>query len=816
MVMTIAKITGNGWEYLTRHTSRGDGSPSDASPSGTAPEATGDGKNPKDPAAYYTAAGIPPGRWTGRAAHLLGLDGRQVTEEAMRNLFGLGAHPDAGAMITAYIARHVTASMTAAQREQVKNEAIRSATLGRRFPAYRPLEPFDHRVGKRLQAIEQEAKRTPTDAEARAVQSQEARRQRAAVAGFDLTFSPVKSASLLWATDDRPRVRDAVQAAHQRAVHEAMNLVEDHAAYTRTGAGGIAQVTTKGLVAAAFEHWDSRAGDPDLHTHVAVSAKVQGADGAWRSLDARGLYRIAVAASECYNTAFEAHLTSLLGVTFTPRPGTTSGREPVREITGIPPGMIAYFSRRRAAIEARYAHLLTEYRTAHGHDPGLAACHKLAQQATLDTRQGKQPPTALPGKRARWREELTAEFGPAATGRIKQAVPAAPVSRAPLPSPDPSHLAERIVASVSSRRSTWSAWNVRAEAERVVRTECPPLPPAEHRHYVDTLTALALSPGNSISVEPPALLNEPPELRRENGEPVFTEHAAARFTSQPVLDAEQRLLDATRTPTTGALARPAVTAAIDGFEAVSGQVLDPGQRALVTAFCADGRLLLAGIGPAGAGKTTATRACAHVLRQAGRRLIPLATSAAAAGILGRELSLPAENLHKFLHEHTAGPFASRLRAAGPVPASARPFLIRPGDVILLDEAGMAGTFPIDQLTSIAAARGATVRLLGDDRQLPAVESGGALRLIASQPGTPELTALHRFRNPEEAAATLAIRAGDGAALDFYQASGRIRGGSREAMTEAAYQGWKADMLAGKTTLMAAGGGAAVAGLAARA
>ena len=46
-------------------------------------------------------------------------------------------------------------------------------------------------------------------------------------------------------------------------------MLEEHAAFTRTGKGGIAQIATNGLTMAAFEHWDSRAGDPNLHTHVA-------------------------------------------------------------------------------------------------------------------------------------------------------------------------------------------------------------------------------------------------------------------------------------------------------------------------------------------------------------------------------------------------------------------------------------------------------------------------------------------------------------------------------------------------------------------
>ncbi|HEX3961978.1 MAG TPA: AAA family ATPase [Trebonia sp.] len=387
---------------------------------------------------------------------------------------------------------------------------------------------------------------------------------------------------------------------------------------------------------------------------------------------------------------------------------------------------------------------------------------------------------------------------------------------APDPPPDLALIAERTVTAVAHRRSTWTTWNIRAEAERQLRTSVPALDPARHRDLADAITTLAISPRYSISVEAPALLDEPPELRRTDGESVFTEHAAGRYTSQAVLDAEQRLLNATRTPAGHGIPGLSVAAALDGFEASCHATLDAGQRVLVTAFACDQRLLLAGIGPAGSGKTTAMRAYAHVLRQHGRRLIPLATSAAAADVLGRELSIQGDNLHKFLYEWTTGRFASRLRTGAPVPGLARAFALRPGDVVLVDEAGMAGTFLLDQLVQVTASRGATVRLLGDDRQLPAVESGGALRLVAAQPGTPQLTVLHRFRDPAEAAVTLQVRAGGVAAVGWYAANGRVRSGSREAMTQAAYNGWKADMLAGKVTLMAAATTADVTRLSARA
>ncbi len=94
------------------------------------------------------------------------------------------------------------------------------------------------------------------------------------VAGFDLTFSPAKSVSTLWAIAP-PEVASRIQQAHDAAVQDALAFLEAHAVFTREGAGGARQVETRGLIAAAFTHRDSRAGDPDLHTHVAVANKVQ-------------------------------------------------------------------------------------------------------------------------------------------------------------------------------------------------------------------------------------------------------------------------------------------------------------------------------------------------------------------------------------------------------------------------------------------------------------------------------------------------------------------------------------------------------------
>jgi len=153
--------------------------------------------------------------------------------------------------------------------------------------------------------------RLPTDArELSSFIAVASRRRCDAIAGFDLTFSPVKSVSASWALAD-PAMAARIEAAHRAAVADTMSWLESHAAYTRLGHNGIRQAEVRGLIAAAFLHRDSRAGDPDLHTHVAVSNKVQTLDGRWLALDGRVLHRAIVAASERYNTRLEAHLSQV-------------------------------------------------------------------------------------------------------------------------------------------------------------------------------------------------------------------------------------------------------------------------------------------------------------------------------------------------------------------------------------------------------------------------------------------------------------------------------------------------------------------------
>jgi len=130
-----------------------------------------------------------------------------------------------------------------------------------------------------------------------AIEREEAARgTRRAVAGFDYTFSVPKSVSVLWGVADAG-TQALIARAHHDAVQDVLAFMEREVVATRTGSGGrggaVVQSDVAGVVAAAFDHHDSRAGDPQLHTHVVIANRVQTLrDGKWRTIrlppDARG------------------------------------------------------------------------------------------------------------------------------------------------------------------------------------------------------------------------------------------------------------------------------------------------------------------------------------------------------------------------------------------------------------------------------------------------------------------------------------------------------------------------------------------------
>ncbi|MDJ0396180.1 MobF family relaxase [Rhodococcus sp. G-MC3] len=780
-MMTVHALhAGDGYTYLTREVATGDA-------------ARQRSQNLTD---YYTAEGTPPGQWGGRAADELGVSG-EVREDQMKALFGEGLHPEADALINESVANGATAQ-----------GAVDEVRLGRKFASFRNEVPLMKRTrgeierqrkatGKTVSASEclqiryqvgadefhREVGRSPaSEAELLRYIASQQRRERQPVAGYDCVFTPQKSVSVLWGLGDE-KTSLAIERAHNAAVTDAIGWVENNASYTRVGKAGVGQIESTGLMYTRFDHRDNRNGDPNLHTHVAISTKVQGVDGKWRSLDGRVLHKLAVAASERYNTLIEEYVTREVGAVFHDRPGTGIDKRPVREIDGIPAELLREFSR-RDAIERRLEQLVGEYRRTHGKDPSTAIQMRLADKATLETREDKAPPKALGAQRTEWRERAIDVVG---TRRLRAALgDSAGHSIRTTDGSDIDHdeLAHRVIARVSRQRSSWNRWHVQAEVQRQMRTLV--FTTADQRESVaERVTESALG-GHSIRLTR-QVDAAPAALQRSDGASVLTVHGNETYTSAAILDAEHRLVAAAHTPTAVIANTHVYHAGLAAHTQRKGWELGADKKALVEHFLFSGNIIAAGVGPAGTGKTTAMRVVVDAWRGTGYDVIALGPSAKAAGVLGGELGVTGRTIADVLTRHDNGLDTG----------------ITAGAMILVDEAGMASTHDLDRLTRAAARHGAIIRLLGDPQQLAAVDTGGALRLIARTSSAPELVDVHRFQNKEEADISLRLREGDTSVAAWYAAKDRVQHGMADDLAEKVFTAWSADADTDQTSLMIA-------------
>jgi conjugative relaxase-like TrwC/TraI family protein len=795
VTMSLHKLTaGSGYDYLTRQVAA-----MDATDKGHAGLAS-----------YYTERGESPGAWVGSGMD--GIDGLNagdpVTAEQMRALFGCGLHPLAELRVQQLDGPDLTA-----------RDFWDVMRLGAPFKIVDDATPFRVEVAKRISALNSaiggpvdaavaaadraeirtqvareffvgEHGREPVDARELAGQIAKDSRPRAqTVAGFDLTFSPVKSVSTLCAVAD-PSVAAAIERAHQAAVNDALSFIEQQALFTRTGPQGIRQVNVRGLVAAAFTHRDSRAGDPDLHTHVAVANKVQTLDGRWLSIDGRVLFKAKVAASETYNTALEQHLREALGVRFAERAGTDPGKRPIREIVGVDPRLNERWSTRRASINVRRGELAVQFQQDHGRPPTPVEALHLAQQATLETRDAKHEPRSLAEQRATWMNEAAAVLGGRGAVASMVATTLAPAAEAPRMADAHwvAQTADRVLAVMEASRSAWQMWHVRAEAQRQVRAV--DLLAEQTNALVDLLIDEVLQHRSISLVGPGDGIEEPEVLRRSDGSSVYMLAGVDLYTSQRILDAEQRLVTAAGWRDGSAAEHTAVDLALLEM-AANGTPLDAGQTALVRVMCTSGARLQLAIAPAGAGKTTAMRALTLAWTQDGGQVIGLAPSAAAAAVLGEQTGIHTDTIAKLTWSLHHGDLPDWAAAVGP------------STLLIIDEAGMADTLSLDAAVRFAIERGGSVRLIGDDQQLAAIGAGGVLRDINSIHGALQLTELHRFTDPAEAQASLALREGDPGALGFYLDHGRVHVGDLAKITEDAFAAWISDRAVGLDAIMLA-------------
>ena len=751
--MSLHRLSGGaGYQYLLRHTACGD-----------ADRAISDGL-----VDYYARTGYPPGQWLGGGLAGLSMDspspispGDVVSEDQLALLFGAGRHPITG---------------------QQLGQAPR------------------------------------TDGSRR-------------VSGFDLTFTVPKSASVLWGVGDE-LTRQAVADAHRAAVADLLGWVEHRALFTRTGRNGVHQVATRGMLAAEFDHWDTRHGDPNLHTHVIIANRVQGPDGQWRTIDGRTLYLAAVAVSEMYDDVFADQLAARLPVRWGFRP-RGANRTPAHEITGLSDELLTAFSTRSTSIAGELASLTARFHADHGRAPTRTEVVRLRQQATLATRPAKTP-HPLGELLTRWADtarrvtgmtprQVTAE---ALTAHPAQRVRAEQISTATI-----DRLAGMVADGLVDRRAVFTEWNIWAESARATRG-------LRMTSLTDRIRLLeqvvAGVKAICVPLDPPALDAQNADRGMDTGMRVRA--GEARFAHPALVAAEEHLLAAHADASAPALKATSVEAGLHFRAPVRPQPsladgLSPDQIEAVRQIATSGRRIDVLVGPAGSGKTTTLSALATLWQRVhgNQSVIGLAPSATAAHQLSTALGIPTENTAKWLHETTGNGATDRVAtittlrerrgnavAAGDVAevrrisatitalfADQQSWQLQPRQLLIVDEATLAGTLDLSRLVTQAEGAGAKVLLVGDHAQLGAVTAGGGFGMLA-RTGTPaQLHSLWRFTSGWEAAATRSLRTGDPVAIEHYLTHDRLHAGQPEQMLDAAYTAWATDREARLNSILVA-------------
>lgn len=801
------------WRYLPRHAQ---------TEAESQAEAGGDDREP-DAGNYYMRGaerGEPAGVWHGPGAGVLGFSaGQPVTAKAMETVYGELTDPETG------------------------------ESLGSRPRKY---ASHEERVA-RLLAAEPDA-----SPERRAeIEFQARKQQREACHYYDLTFSPEKSWSVLYAglrqagMDREAEVLwECLTAGYEAGLEHLM----DEACYARTGrhSGRIAGRTSgrweKGQdwVATLWRHHTSRAGDPQLHIHGAVLNRVRLADGRWFSLDGTAIKNARLGAAAVMSRVAEAQAAQRLGVRFTDRADGLG-----REIAGVDERLMAQFSSRRRAIEPVAHEIADAYAQRYGRTPTPYELRLFAQQATLQTRQRKAEHAPNGDELvAQWEAEVRDALGaslasvPGAAGvhlveaqqhaqaqgeaasqRQAQAQGAAEThgaagagAQAQEAAAPSSVLDERrrklvvaqALADVTGRRARWHRANlVRALDAHLGAQVSSTVAADEQQRLLTELTAEALGEISAVKLSADPLIPAPASWRRVEDDRGLHEPPADydRYSSQGTLARETRVVEAARE-----LGAPQVDEA-RVEERLAGSSLRSEQAAAVREILTSGRRIDLVIGAAGVGKSYTLGEAARLWRDEVRvddgvgegapgegvrpRVLGLAAAENAVRVLQEDGIPRVANLRKFLNAHDQVKHGLSVRAGIRELAT-----VRPGDLLILDEASMAPARDIEQVIEIARGSGAKLVLAGDDRQLGAVEDAGTFALLAERAENPtRITDVVRFTNDWEAAASLRLRSGDASVIREYQRHGRVVSGDWETMRAEAQRAWLADTLTGRESLI---------------
>jgi len=550
------------------------------------------------------------------------------------------------------------------------------------------------------------------------------------VPAFDVVLRPTKSVSLLYGLGDA-KVASAVLEAHHQATEQALGYLEDHVG-ARRGHSGCEHVDGDGLLAVGFDHRTSRAGDPLLHTHVIVANRVQGPDGRWTALDGRDLYRHRLAADAIYRGAYQRALSRSLGVTW-----SQPDRWGNRELAGMPPDLLKVFSKRADAIDCAVERLQAE---------GRVRTPKLVKWAVHATRQAKRqeaPATLV----ERWRAEAAEhdvdvpELLRGVLGRARHA-PHGPTASGE--SVAEATTDEAMVAGVFDRLA--GPQGLTAQASTFARPE--------------VIAAL----GDQLAgVDRGELEGLADRFLEERAVSVVADRTLGerRWSTPELLAVEQRLVARAlerRGEQTGVCSPEAVRAALAEHPKVgedqAGMVRD-------LTLSSDGVRVV--VGKAGTGKTYALGVTRHAFALDGYRVLGAAPTGIAATSLEAEGFEEVATVDRLLVELDRDVASSRRDASRAARHGrhdrAEGAVLDGWSVLVVDEAGMVGSRKLTRLLDHVHQAGAKIVLVGDDRQLGAIDAGGGFRGLRVRLGASVLTENRRQQQAWEREALELVRDG---------------------------------------------------------
>jgi conjugative relaxase-like TrwC/TraI family protein len=522
-----------------------------------------------------------------------------------------------------------------------------------------------------------------------------------------------------------PDISAALDEAQDKAATEIVGWVAGHAT-TRVGPRGRqVQVPVEMIEAAVIRHYTSRAGDPHRHLHLQINARVW-ATGGWRGIHSvgvrdsieaiNGIGHAAVATDPQFRSVLAAH-----GLTLDPE---------TSEIRELAP-YVGAFSARTAQIRRNVDRYEAAWRAEHpGEEPGPKLREAWDRRAWAEARPDKVIPTDGRELVARWNGELR-ELG------YRDPTEAVPLAGTRPGWIDRDAAAELVVSILGAKRSAWNSADIRGKTEVLLAQTCLLADPAARAELAEDITARAT--------------DRCVKLLNRNDVP---EHVRS-LSSPQVLAVEDDII----ARIARRAAQPARRARIGGRGLIR---VDPTQSAVVGALAGDGPLVVVE-GAAGAGKTTALRSAQQLMASRGHRLIVVTPTLKAAEVAAAETGAQGHSAAWLVHQHGWRWDADGHWTRQPDPTPGPGALLRGGDLMLIDEAGMLDQDTAGALLTIADETGARLALVGDRHQLPAVGRGGVLDHAvawAHPSAVVTLEEVHRFADPDYAALSLRMRNGD--------------------------------------------------------